>query len=437
MSLPLLLTLVVGPAEPVQRAATDAVLSVPASGAAEPAVPDVTAGPAVASAPVAGAIKPGPSASAPARPRLATLREKFDFFPYGWVRTDATYFSAGREGYSNLSLSGARLGGGVAVGPVTAFVTIEAANAKGPQLFDAYVAWDIVKRLRLRGGQFKAPFGYRFNAPDLVDELPRAPLSMQAATPGRQVGVELSYDFWRYADLFLAVFSGIGQNREANNTKVAFAGKLQLRPLAFAPGGPQLIVNASLFTYSKTNGFTPTLHSALGFDFLHGIPATGVARRVATGGGLFWRYLSARGEFFYTSDARERDTDGDPFTRGEPLPPMIGAGGYAQVGAVVTGQAKDPMTLLPLLASARVRDSAVELSARYERFRSAARDVPGNGIETVTGGVNWVLLRHLRIFAAASWQRLDTAVPEFPGATSWGIAGGIAGYFLGRADQGN
>jgi len=110
-----------------------------------------------------------------------------------------------------------------------------------------------------------------------------------AATPGRQVGIELSYDFWRHAELFVAVFSGIGQNREANNTKIAFTGKLQLRPLAFAPNGPQLIVNASLFADPKTNGFTPTLNSAFGFDFLHGIPATGTARRVATGGGLFCR----------------------------------------------------------------------------------------------------------------------------------------------------
>ena len=418
---PLLLTLAAQPAAPVERAASDAVLGVPA---AEPSAPRS---------------QPPPTARGDATPppRRSALRERVDLFPYGWVRTDATYFSAGREGYSNLSLSGARIGGGVSVGPVTAFVTIEAANAKGPQLFDAYVAWDIMKRLRLRAGQFKAPFGYRFNAPDLVDELPRAPLSMQAATPGRQVGLEMSHDFWRHAELFVAIFSGIGQNREANNTKVAFAGKLQLRPLAFAPGGPQLLVNVSLFTYSRTNGFTPTLYSAHGFDFLHGIPATGAARRVATGGGLFWRYLSARGEFFHTSDARERDTDGDPFTRGEPLPPMIGAGGYAQVGAVVTGQTKDPATLLPRLASARVRDSAVELSARYERLRVAARDVPGNGIEAATGGVNWVLLRHLRIFAAFAWQRLDTAVPELPGGTSWGITGGIAGYFLGRADQGN
>lgn len=379
-----------------------------------------------------------PAKTAPAKkPWTERLRERVELFPYGWVRADATYYSAGREGYSNLSLSGARIGGGVKAGPVTVFVTIEAANAKGPQLFDAFVAWDVVARLRLRAGQFKAPFGYRFNAPDLVDELPRAPLSMQAATPGRQVGVELSYDFWRHAELFVAVFSGIGQNREANNTRLAFAGKLQVRPLAFAPRWPQLVVHASLFSYTKTNGFTPTVNSALGFDFSHGIPASGASRRIAAGGGLFWRFLSARGEFFHTRDARERDTDGDPFTRGEPLPAMIGAGGYAQLGAVVTGQDKDPETLLPRLAGPRVRESAVELSLRFERFRVGARDVPGNGIAAVTGGINWVLLQHLRIFAAASWQRLEVAVPELPGATSWGVAGGIAGYFLGRAGRGD
>ena len=432
---------VVSAPAPVDRSPGDEVLSVPSpevsseasmglgpsSPGGSPSSPVVTPVPASS---------PGPEVRASGS-RAARLREKFDFFPYGWVRTDATYYSAAREGYSNLSLGGARIGGGVAVGPVTAFVTIEAAAAKGPQLFDAFVLWDIVPRLSLRAGQFKAPFGYRFNAPDLVDELPRAPLSMQATTPGRQVGIELSYDFWRYAQVWAAVFSGIGQNRDANNTKVAFAGKLQVRPLAFAPRLPQLILVGSVFTYSKTNGFTPTINTAFGFEFIHGIPANGAAQRVAAGGGLFWRFLSARGEFFHVSDARERDTDGDPFTRGEPLPPMIGAGGYAQIGVVVTGQTKDPATLLPQLTSARVRDSAVELSARYERMRVGARDVVGNGIEAVSAGVNWVLLRHLRIFAAASWQRLAVAVPEVPGATSWGVAGGIAGYFLGRAGRGD
>lgn len=425
---------VVSAPAPVDRSPADAVLSVPSQ--------DVPPDMSPRSAPSATAAAPVPATSAgagaPASISRATrLREKFDFFPYGWVRTDATYYSAAREGYSNLSLGGARIGGGVTVGPVTAFVTIEAAAAKGPQLFDAFVLWDIVPRLSLRAGQFKAPFGYRFNAPDLVDELPRAPLSMQATTPGRQVGIELSYDFWRYAQVFAAVFSGIGQNRDANNTKIAFAGKLLVRPLAFAPRLPQLVLVGSVFTYSKTNGFTPTLNTAFGFEFIHGIPANGAARRVAAGGGLFWRFLSARGEFFHASDARERDTDGDPFTRGEPLPPMIGAGGYAQLGVVVTGQTKDPATLLPRLTSARVRDSAVELSARYERMRVGARDVVGNGVQTASAGVNWILLHHLRIFAAASWQRLDVAVPEVPSATSWGVAGGIAGYFLGRAGRGD
>lgn len=438
--LALLSALALQPASPAARAPDDAVLSVPAP---EP-VASPTATPPVPSdsSPTFAPPVPPDIPAGPTRSRRARLRERFDLFPYGWVRTDASYYSAEREGYSNLSLSGARIGGGVTAGPVTVFATIEAANAKGPQLFDAYVAWDILERagqhrLRLRAGQFKAPFGYRFNAPDLVDELPRAPLSMQAATPGRQVGVELGYDFRRHLEVFAAVFSGIGQNREANNTRVAFAGKLQVQPLASRPHWPQLLVNASLFAYHKTNGFTPTVNSALGFDFFHGVPATGAARRIAAGGGLFWRWLSIRGEFFYTSDARERDTDGDPSTPGQALAPMIGAGGYAQLGAVVTGQRKDPATLLPQLASARVRDSAVELSLRHDQFRVGARDLPGNGITAVTGGVNWVLLRHLRIFAAASWQRLDTAIPELPGAISWGVTGGLAGYFLGRADQGN
>lgn len=101
------------------------------------------------------------------------------------------------------------------------------------------------------------PSARPLNVPDLVDELPMAPVSMQAATPGRQAGGEISYDFWKFAQLTAGAFSGVGQNREANNTKVAFAGKLQVQPLAFSEKLPQIFANISIFTYHKTNGFTP------------------------------------------------------------------------------------------------------------------------------------------------------------------------------------
>jgi hypothetical protein len=368
-----------------------------------------------------------------APPKPPRWHEKISASPYGWVRADATYFSAKNEGYSNLRLGSARLGGGLRVGPVLAFVTLEGAAAKGPQLFDAFVAWDILKRLRVRAGQFKAPFGYRFNAPDLVDELPMAPMSMQAATPGRQIGGEVTHDFWGFAQLTGGVFNGVGQNREANNNKVAFAGKLQVQPLAFATRLPQVVANASVFTYHKTNGFTPDVRTPLGLVFYHGVPASGGSYRLTAGGGVFWRYLSVRAEYFRTRDAREKDDDGDPSTPGVRLPPLIGQGMYVQAGVVVTGQSKRPGDLLPDARGFRVRDSAVELSARYEQFRLGAEDLPGNGIQAVVAGINWIFAQHLRLFVAGVHQRFDAPVAEIPEARAWGIAGGIAGFFLGRA----
>lgn len=376
---------------------------------------------------------PSPGEPAPNVPQKPRWLDKFDVFPYGWVRADATYHSAKDEGFSNVRLGGARVGGGLKVGPVMAFVTLEAAAEKGPQLFDAFVAWDIVKRLRVRVGQFKAPFGYRFNVPDLVDELPMAPVSMQTATPGRQAGGEISYDFWKFAQLTAGAFSGVGQNREANNTKVAFAGKLQVQPLAFSEKLPQLVANISLFTYHKTNGFTPDVRTPLGLVFYHGVPANGGSYRLTAGGGVFWRFLSVRAEYFRTRDARERDDDGDPATPGIRLSPMIGQGMYVQAGVVVTGQRKRIDNLLPEVKGFRVRDSAVELSARYEQFRLGAEDLPGNGIQAVVGGVNWIVVKYLRVYAAGVYQHFDASLPEIPAAQSWGLTGGLAGFFLGRA----
>lgn len=390
----------------------------------------VVAGEATPPAPAPEPAPPPPSPDPPAKPRW---RDKLDIFPYGWVRADATYFSAKDEGYRNVRLGGARVGGGLKVGPVLAFVTLEAAAEKGPQLFDAFIAWDIVKRLRVRAGQFKAPFGHRFNAPDLVDELPMAPVSMQAATPGRQAGGEISYDLWKYAQLTAGLFSGIGQNRAANNNKVALAGKLQVQPLAFSETLPQIVANFSIFTYHKTNGFTPDVRTPLGLVFYHGVPANGASYRITAGGGVFWRFLSVRSEYFRTRDSRERDTDGDPATPGTRLPAFIGQGMYVQAGVVVTGQRKRSDDLLPDVEGFRVRDSAVELSARYEQFRVGAGDLPASGIQTVVGGVNWIVVQYLRLYVAGVYQHFDAPVPEIPEARSWGVTGGLAGFFLGRA----
>lgn len=433
MSFTCALALVAAPAaEPLSRSVAGP-LAVP-DAPAPLAAPDPPAPPrpaaAVAAPVVARTDASAPPPAAPARPRWPA---GLAVFPYGWVRADATYHQARDEGFSNVRLGGARLGGGVAVGPVLAFATLEAAAEKGPQLFDAFVAWTIVERLRVRAGQFKAPFGYRFNVPDLVDELPMAPVSLQAATPGRQAGGEISYDFWRFAQLSVGAFSGVGQNRAANNTRVAFAGKLQLQPLVSSRRLPQIVANLSIFTYHKTHGFTPDVHTPLGLVFYHGVPANGGSYRLTGGGGVFWRFLSVRAEYFRTRDARERDDDGDPTTPGVHLPPMIGQGMYVQAGVVVTGQRKRIDDLLPEVEGYRVRASAVELSARYEQFRLGAADLPGNGIRALVGGINWIVAKHLRVYAAGVYQRLDAAPPEIPAARSWGVTGGLAGFFLGRA----
>ena len=133
------------------------------------------------------------------------------------------------------------------------------------------------------------------------------------------------------------------------------------------------------------------------------------------------------GEYFRTRDAREMDDDGDPSTAGAALPPLIGQGVYVQAGVVVTGQRKRIDNLLLEVKGYRVRDSAVELSARYEQFRLGAEDLPGNGVQAFVGGVNWIVVQHLRLYVAGVYQRFDARVVEIPEARSWGVTGGLAG----------
>jgi len=71
-----------------------------------------------------------------------------------------------------------------------------------------------------------------------------------------------------------------------------------------------------------------------------------------------------------------------------------------QASVGVTGKHKRIDNLLPEVKGWRVRDSAVELSARYEHFRLGAEDLPGNRIRTFVGGINWIVVQHLRLYVA-------------------------------------
>jgi len=350
--------------------------------------------------------------------------------PYGWVQLNGYYYSEEDEGFSNIRLTSARVGGKLLYHPLTAVITLETFLEHGPELYDAYVLWNICSGLSVKAGQFKTPFGIKYNMPAIVDELPTQPVSLEAAAPGRQMGLELSYDFGAWASLHAALLSGVGRNKEPNTKKVAFAVKLVGRPLAFSDRLGQLVVDISFFHYNKANGWSPDLGTPLGLTFYHGAPANGDSYRLTVGGAFYYRFITLRGEFFMTADGREEDTDGDPATPGLPRPSMRGSGFYLQAAAVVTGQTIGSRDLLPELKSRSITDSAVELAVRFEMFHMGAEDLSDCGIMSAAGGVNWHLFNHLKIYAAFYWQSLDEDVPEIPGGASYGVIAGVAGHFL-------
>lgn len=107
-------------------------------------------------------------------------------------------------------------------------------------------------------------------------------------------------------------------------------------------------------------------------------------------------------------------------------PNIVPVQGWPQ-GFTIPAQAS---SLLPESTGRRIRDGAVELSIRYDRFRIGERDLLENGVEAFSGGINWMFLKHLRAYAAVTWQELRGPAPELGRGTSWTVTGGFAAYFL-------
>jgi phosphate-selective porin OprO/OprP len=107
---------------------------------------------------------------------------------------------------------------------------IEGDFTQSPSLFDAYLEVRLLPELRVRGGQFKAPFSLEELTSDLyIDFVERSLIN--ALVPSYDVGAMASGTFAQgMVTYFLGVFNGAGQNRADTNSDKDLAFRL-----AFAP----------------------------------------------------------------------------------------------------------------------------------------------------------------------------------------------------------
>lgn len=117
---------------------------------------------------------------------------------------------------------------------------------KGPFLLDATIGYKFNPHLKFLGGQFKIPFSQEnlisspkletINRSQVVEALVARGTDVIGNQNGRDIGLQISGDFWRAGDRYLfgyaaGIFNGAGINTLDNNSQKDFIGRLVYHPL--------------------------------------------------------------------------------------------------------------------------------------------------------------------------------------------------------------
>jgi phosphate-selective porin len=280
---------------------------------------------------------------------------------------------------------------------------------------DVFGNWRYFRRVQIRAGQFKIPFGMdQQHGGDFVNRS----LIGNYLAPGRELGImahgklldsRVSYQ----AGLFLHDGWKAHLKTYERSGERTFAGRLVLPPFAMfnAPCFLKPFKDLQLGGAFAQSPVTEGLRSLRGRTWV--ITHTWFDRvnvrghRLRLGAELNWEPgpFFARGEVTRVSDQRLGQG-----IRGDDLPDLIGRGWYFSTGWVVTGE-KTAGGVTPRKSFVRGRGiGAVELAARYEQMRFGSAEHPGlpsrssraanivsESERIATFGVNWYLNRFVKI----------------------------------------
>ncbi len=296
---------------------------------------------------------------------------------------------------------------------------------------DVYVNFRYFRKLQIRAGKFKLPFGMdQLTGPTKLDFIFRSRIGDQL-TPGRDIGIVAHGRFFeRGLNYEAGLFKQDGENARAKGIREGaekvpiklevptgqrtFAGRLTGTPLRLVR------VPAILKDLELGGAFvSTTVPPGIGPDGAKGLRGRTVAKetffphlfthgqRLRLGAEMNWSPgpFSVKGEFIHAQDERRGQS-----TRGNNLPDLISRGWYLTGTWAVTGENKaggiEPRRDFLWGHGA----GAVELAVRYEALRFGSSEHPGlpsratraanilgNSDRVWTFGVNWYWNRFVKI----------------------------------------
>ena len=280
---------------------------------------------------------------------------------------------------------------------------------------DVYGNWRYFRRVQIRAGQFKIPFGMdQLHGGDFVYRS----MIGNYLSPGRDTGIMAHGKLFDSRIAYQAgLFRHDGWKAHTKDHEYSgertFAGRIVVPPFSLlkTPGLLKPMKDLTLGVAVTESPITEGLRSLRGRTWV--ITHTWFDRidvrghRLRLGAELNWE----PGPFIVHSEViRVRDQRLGQGLRGEDLPDLIARGWYFTAGWVVTGE-KTAGGVLPRRDFVRGHGiGAVQLAARYEQLRFGSSEHPGlpsrssraanifSASERIaTFGVNWYLNRFVKI----------------------------------------
>jgi phosphate-selective porin OprO and OprP len=281
---------------------------------------------------------------------------------------------------------------------------------------DVFGNWRKFRRVQVRVGQQKIPFGLDQINGITNGEFAFRSLSGQSLSPGRDLGVVLhGRPLDQRIDYQVGLFKNDGWRAhladDSRSGQRTFAGRVVVLPLKFLPAAKwktfQDMELGVAFTESPLTEGLRSLHGrtwVVTQSYFDRIFVRG--HRLRLGGEFHWEPgpFSLKGEMI-----RVRDQRLGQGIRGQDLPDLISRGWYVSTSWLITGEKKADVTPKRPLGWG-IGTGAIELAARVEQIRFGSAEhigTPSRSPRAVnlfstseraaTFGVNWYLNRWMRI----------------------------------------
>jgi phosphate-selective porin len=283
---------------------------------------------------------------------------------------------------------------------------------------DVFGNWRHFRRIQIRAGQFKIPFGLDQQSGSTTGDFVYRSLIGAFLSPGRDIGAMLHGRLFdrrlQYqAGMFIHDGWRAHLQEHDHSGERTIAARLVAPPLAFVTvprflGIFRNIEFGGAFTETPVTEGLRSLRGRTWVDTHNYFPRINVrGHRLRTGAEMSWTPgpFSVKGEVIRVRD--ERLGQG---LRGQDLPDLISRGWYLSSTWLVTGEKKEKHVLPRRNFITGRGIGAVELAGRYEQIRFGSSEHPGlpsrssraaniysTSERVATFGVNWYVNRFVRI----------------------------------------